>query len=506
MSELCKRIAPALGAGAAFAGDQPAPSRSARPAGASTSRGRSSGRPLRRTRARAGRPGAPRSASDTACPPRRRCCRRTRARRLRSRPRRPPRAACTRRDARSSTPTPCRRAARDASRQLAPSRRRRPCRARPREPARRAARRCRRRGASRPTHRRAAPPYVSEYDETPYTGNTYPCGSSGGVSFCGLLRMGGKPFALRPLRLRAVVGVDGACRQRRCLARLRIRLGVADLNLALRRQAAVIGGEEDVERRHDVVLARRRLVDALALLLERDRIAPVGELDLLVRRRCHGLPEHDEIAQARRTDVARCAGGAPALVCVSPVTADATMSPLKSDEGRDLRGRACARLRTARRRHARRDGAGAHDGTVGRVRERSVESDGIGRRIELARADARLPGDDHLDRPRAGDRPRLGDQGDRPRPAERRHAACSTAPDDAVAFDGAFAYPADGSIVSASSVTTSVTATSGAQASAGATSQVTTAFALQGRDHRGRPSPARRTRAPARRARRATSA
>jgi hypothetical protein len=47
------------------------------------------------------------------------------------------------------------------------------------------------------------------------------------------------------------------------------------------------------------------------------------------------------------------------------------------------------------------------------------------------------------------------------------------APDDAVAFDGAFADPADGSIVAASSVTTSVSATSGTQASAGATSQVT---------------------------------
>ena len=35
------------------------------------------------------------------------------------------------------------------------------------------------------------------------------------------------------------------------------------------------------------------------------------------------------------------------------------------------------------------------------------------------------------------------------------------APEDAVAFDGAFSYPTDGSIVSASSVTTSVTATSG---------------------------------------------
>ena len=39
------------------------------------------------------------------------------------------------------------------------------------------------------------------------------------------------------------------------------------------------------------------------------------------------------------------------------------------------------------------------------------------------------------------------------------------APDDAVAYDGAFVYPTDGSVVSVSSVTTSVTATSGTQAS-----------------------------------------
>lgn len=48
-----------------------------------------------------------------------------------------------------------------------------------------------------------------------------------------------------------------------------------------------------------------------------------------------------------------------------------------------------------------------------------------------------------------------------------------SAPDDAVAFDGAFAYPADGSIVAASAVTTSVSASSGVQAAAGASSQVT---------------------------------
>jgi murein DD-endopeptidase MepM/ murein hydrolase activator NlpD len=55
-----------------------------------------------------------------------------------------------------------------------------------------------------------------------------------------------------------------------------------------------------------------------------------------------------------------------------------------------------------------------------------------------------------------------------------------TAPDDAVSFDGAFAYPADGSVVSASSVTTSVSATSGTQATAGATSEVTSLSLFKG--------------------------
>src|SRR5438270_10065547 len=55
-----------------------------------------------------------------------------------------------------------------------------------------------------------------------------------------------------------------------------------------------------------------------------------------------------------------------------------------------------------------------------------------------------------------------------------------TAPDDAVAFDGAFAYPQDGSVVSASSVTTSVSATSSTQASAGATAQLTTLSLFKG--------------------------
>jgi len=54
------------------------------------------------------------------------------------------------------------------------------------------------------------------------------------------------------------------------------------------------------------------------------------------------------------------------------------------------------------------------------------------------------------------------------------------APPDSVAFDDAFVYPADGSIVSAKSVTTSVSATSGTQARAGATSQVTTLSLFNG--------------------------
>jgi len=47
----------------------------------------------------------------------------------------------------------------------------------------------------------------------------------------------------------------------------------------------VIGGQEDVERGDEVVVAGGRRVDALALLLERDRVAPVGERNLLVRHR-----------------------------------------------------------------------------------------------------------------------------------------------------------------------------------------------------------------------------
>ena len=55
-----------------------------------------------------------------------------------------------------------------------------------------------------------------------------------------------------------------------------------------------------------------------------------------------------------------------------------------------------------------------------------------------------------------------------------------TAPDDAVAFDGAYAYPADGSIVATTSVTTSASAASGVQAAAAASSQVTAVSLFKG--------------------------
>jgi len=55
-----------------------------------------------------------------------------------------------------------------------------------------------------------------------------------------------------------------------------------------------------------------------------------------------------------------------------------------------------------------------------------------------------------------------------------------SAPDDAVDFESAYAYPADGSIVAASSYTTSVSASSGVQASAGASSQVTSLSLFKG--------------------------
>ena len=54
------------------------------------------------------------------------------------------------------------------------------------------------------------------------------------------------------------------------------------------------------------------------------------------------------------------------------------------------------------------------------------------------------------------------------------------APGDNVAFDGPYAFPADGSVVSVSSVTTSVTASSGAQAIAQATAEVTSLSLFKG--------------------------
>ena len=256
-------------------------------------------------------------------------------------------------------PARCRRAARAASRRCCSSRRRTRCRARPRAAARRAARRCRRRDASRLRRRRASRRTCRCTTTGRRPGRRSPGAFCFGVTPSGRDSTGGNP-SLR--------GSFGALhrrrrhrrrrRERRRLARLRVRLRVPDLDLALRRQAAVVGGQRDVERGDEVVMAGRRLVDALALLLERDRVAPVGERDRLVRRRRHRLAEHDEPGEARDAGVAGCARRSGARVRLA---GDALRDDLALEERerRHLRRRARARLDAARRGDARRDGARA---------------------------------------------------------------------------------------------------------------------------------------------------
>ena len=66
------------------------------------------------------------------------------------------------------------------------------------------------------------------------------------------------------------------------------RLGVADEDLGARGQAAVIGGEDDVERVDCAAGVLRAVGDGrLRDLLEHDQIAPVARADAQVRRRGH---------------------------------------------------------------------------------------------------------------------------------------------------------------------------------------------------------------------------
>src|SRR5438874_5858259 len=98
-------------------------------------------------------------------------------------------------------------------------------------------------------------------------------------------------------------GGGGAVKKK--LARLCVRFRVADLDLALRRQTAVVGGEEDVESGDEVVVTGSRRVDELAFLLEGDRIPPVRKRDLLIGSWRHGLSEHDEACDRGDAEVAR---------------------------------------------------------------------------------------------------------------------------------------------------------------------------------------------------------
>ena len=83
-------------------------------------------------------------------------------------------------------------------------------------------------------------------------------------------------------------------RERRRRARLCVRLGVADLELASGRQPAVRSGQRDVERGDETVVAGRRLRGLLPAPLERDRVAPVAELDPPVGGGHDRVSEDDE--------------------------------------------------------------------------------------------------------------------------------------------------------------------------------------------------------------------
>src|SRR5206468_10980345 len=98
--------------------------------------------------------------------------------------------------------------------------------------------------------------------------------------------------------------------------------------------------EEDVERGDEVVVARCGLVDALALLLEQDRVAPVAERDLLVRRRRDRLSEADQVRDRRRSGGAGRAGRSSARMRLARHRRGDQLA-LEEGQGGDLRGGAC---------------------------------------------------------------------------------------------------------------------------------------------------------------------
>ena len=81
---------------------------------------------------------------------------------------------------------------------------------------------------------------------------------------------------------------------------------MTDEDLGARGQPAVVGGEHDAERRHGGARVTRVVGDRrLRRLLERDRVAPVGEREALVRRGGDGRAQQDEVRHRRSGRVGR---------------------------------------------------------------------------------------------------------------------------------------------------------------------------------------------------------
>src|SRR5205823_570397 len=143
-----------------------------------------------------------------------------------------------------------------------------------------------------------------------------------------------------------------------------------------------------------------------AILLEQDRVAPVGERDALVRRRLRqDLAEHGQVREAGTRGEVAARG---LLRRRRPRAAGDRVRRELAVEERECRDAARglrARRRSRRRARARRQRAGLDGGAIGRVRVGLLEAGAVGRRGRLGHDDRlRLVREDEPDRIGAGAR------------------------------------------------------------------------------------------------------